>query len=532
MNNKRNKVPRRPKPAAQGRKQTADMAKTAQRRKHINVPYYFVLLLSLWAFCGWVYGGVFYMSEQCSYFAWDATLMHFLLQQNLGFLKAAGRFLLLFYRYPVLGGLLLSSMLTLVVWLLCRIIPIPARFRGLTALIPFGFLAYFVGLNYSINYHRETSWLFSLPLAALVILAVVYLIKRWLAPHSSAGKCGDKWYSSLVPVVLLAAFTTFCALRRSDLITTCSLQRMVESRDWEEMTDKALACRQPSRSVAAYFAIALAETGQLQSRLFELPFQYPHYKVREMDGQKSDGVAIYSLDADFYAGIPNSSYHESMEIMVKNGPQLFLLKKLARAAAVNGEYRLCWKYLTIIDRNPFESGFTKRYREFLHHPRTIASDPEFRHVYAKLPVEDTFEQRYRKPLFMGYSTTLYAGRSFEALDASLMSLLYSKDQRGFLDRVRILSNTQLAPYYQQAVISYTLRDPNILSQFPTIEKNMSLTRFQTFVREAQMYLSDMPRGEKELKAEWLNYYPYYLYFENLLTSTSTHSNEKEKAGVN
>ena len=133
---------------------------------------------------------------------------------------------------------------------------------------------------------------------------------------------------------------------------------------------------------------------------------------------------------------------------------------------------------------------------------------------------------------MGYSTTLYAGRSFEALDASLMSLLYSKDQRGFLDRVRILSNTQLAPYYQQAVISYTLRDPNILSQFPTIEKNMSLTRFQTFVREAQMYLSDMPRGEKELKAEWLNYYPYYLYFENLQTSTSTHSNEKEKAGVN
>ena len=122
-------------------------------------------------------------------------------------------------------------------------------------------------------------------------------------------------------------------------------------------------------------------------------------------------------------------------------------------------------------------------------------------------------------------------REIAFLTKSVDARMLVFDQR-FLDRVRILSNTQLAPYYQQAVISYTLRDPNILSQFPTIEKNMSLTRFQTFVREAQMYLSDMPRGEKELKAEWLNYYPYYLYFENLQTSTSTHSNEKEKAGVN
>lgn len=533
MNKSRKKVNHRTRPVSVHSVPAGSaVGKQRKRRISIRLPYLVTLWLSLWVFCSVVYGSVFYISQQCSYFAWDSTLMRFLLQQDWGWLKAAGRFLLISFHYPVAGGLLLSTMLSLCVLLILRTFPIPARWRFLTALLPYGFLAYFVGLNYSINYHRETSWLFAIPLAALALLALAYAVGRAFTrrPYDTTG---NRWTGGAVSLLLFAGFTAFVTLKRPDIITTCSMQRAMENSDWDKMIDEALSCRRPSRGVAAYYALALSETGQLNSRLFELPFDYPHYKVTEMDGSKSDGTSVYTIDADFYAGIPNASYHDCMEIMVKTGPQLFLLKRLARAAAINGEYRLCWKYLTIIDRNPLEHKFVKRYSAYIRNPKTIGKDPEFMHVYAKLPVENSFEQQYRQPIFMGYTTTLFEGRSLEALDACLMSLLYSKDQTRYMEMVRIIKNTQLAPYYQEAIAGYTLKDPNILSAFPTIDRNMSLTRLQAFVNDAQPYIHDMPKGQKELKHTWLNYYPYYLYFENLQPSGNGKSgNDKDKQGVN
>ena len=57
--------------------------------------------------------------------------------------------------------------------------------------------------------------------------------------------------------------------------------------------------------------------------------------------KENDGVSIYSIDGDFYAGLVNSSYHTAMETLVRRGPQVFTLKRLARAAAMNGESELC-----------------------------------------------------------------------------------------------------------------------------------------------------------------------------------------------
>ena len=57
-----------------------------------NIQFYPLLFLLLWLFCSVIYGDVFYMSQQTSYFAWDKTLMSFILSQDWGWLYAAGRF--------------------------------------------------------------------------------------------------------------------------------------------------------------------------------------------------------------------------------------------------------------------------------------------------------------------------------------------------------------------------------------------------------------------------------------------------------
>ena len=504
-----------------------------------KVPFYPLLFLLLWVFCSGVYGSVFYMSQQTSYFAWDATLMGFLLSQDCGWLYAAGRFLLLSYHYPILGGAVLAMMLTVCSWLLDYIFGFAAKVRFLLVLPPFAFLAYFVALNYSVNYHRETSLLMAVPFAAMVVLGFVAAIRRivsrkrvqflWKIP---AGTKRELLVNNAGAVVAFAAITAFCVYQRDDLVRTCRMMRMLENSDWEGMTDAALGARRPSRSVAAYYAIALAETGQLESRVFEIPYDYPRGKVVEMDGSLSDGTSIYTLDADFYAGLPNVSYHNCMETIVKNGPQLFLLKRMARAAAVNGEKRLCRKYLAIIDRNPFEHKFVERYKQYISNTQAMLAEPEFAHVVNKMPVYDDFEQGYRSPMFLGYNVALREGNTEEALNASVMATLYSKDLDGFLMRARLFGNANLPEYYKQAVMLKSLSNKQVLKYFPTINSEMEMARLRSFVKVAKPYLRNKEEGRRILGKDWRNYYPYYMYFENIPTDEQVKEHEQEKGGVN
>lgn len=503
---------------------------------HAEALYAVLMFASLWIFCSWVYGSVFHLSQQTSYFAWSETLMRFLLQQPFGWLYAAGRLLLTTFHYPALGGLVLALLLSACSWLVQRIFRLSGWWRVIPALLPFAFLAYFVSLDYSINYHRETSALMAFPFAALVVLSIVYGIEKLGARHrTEKGKEPKKGAlaGSMAVVVAFAALTAFSLVWRDGLRRTCTMMRQLEQSDYEGMIDAALASKHPSRSVAAYHAVALAQTGQLETRVFEIPYKYPRMQVREMDGQYSDGVPVYSLDADFYAGFPNEAYSSCMENMVKIGPQIFLLKRLARAAMVNGERRLCWKYLQIIDRNPFEHEFVRKHKEYINNMQAVRNNPEYKHIYDKMPVHDQFAQIYRKPLFLGYNVRLMEGRSIEALHASLVALLYTKDLDGFLMRASLIGNTTMPEYYQQAVVLKSLSDGSVMSSFPAIDRTRQMAVLRSFVGMAKPYLkSNQEEGRKLLKDGWTDYYPYYMYFENLTPEHADQAENKEKGGVN
>lgn len=503
---------------------------------HGEVFYSLVMFASLWAFCSWVYGSVFYLSQQTSYFAWSETLMRFLLQQPLGWFYAAGRLLLTTFHYPIFGGFVLALLLSMGAWLVQKIFALRGWGRIIPALLPFAFLTYFVALDYSINYHRETSILMAIPFVTDLVLAVVYAGKKLFA---RGHKDNLKGYTlgavagSFTVVLAFVALTVFSSVWRDSLRRTCTMMRQLEQSDYEGMIDVALGSKRPSRSVAAYHAVALAQTGQLETRVFEIPYNYSPMRVREMDGQYSDGVPVYSLDADFYAGFPNEAYSNSMENMVKTGPQLFFLKRLARSAMINGERRLCWKYLQIIDRNPFEHEFVEKLKGYINNMQAVKNNPEYKHIYDKMPVHDQFAQIYRKPLFMGYNVSLMEGRSLESLNASLVALLYTKDLDGFLMRASLIGGTQMPEYFQQAVVLKSLSDGRVMERFPTIDRTRQMTMLRTFVGMAKPYLkSNQEEGRKLLKDEWTDYYPYYMYFENLTPEHSDKFGSQEKGGVN
>ncbi|MCR5180222.1 MAG: hypothetical protein K6C30_03275, partial [Bacteroidaceae bacterium] len=69
----------------------------------------FFFLVWLWA--SWWMGDVFRIAYEYSFFAPDATLMHWLWQRSNGLLWIIGRVLLTLYHWPVVGGLLVAILL-------------------------------------------------------------------------------------------------------------------------------------------------------------------------------------------------------------------------------------------------------------------------------------------------------------------------------------------------------------------------------------------------------------------------------------
>ena len=70
-----------------------------------------LLFVLLWVFCSWVYDDVFYMTEQFSFFSFDPVLMEEITSLTLAPMVWSGRFLLLVFKYPLLGGMLSANQL-------------------------------------------------------------------------------------------------------------------------------------------------------------------------------------------------------------------------------------------------------------------------------------------------------------------------------------------------------------------------------------------------------------------------------------
>ena len=213
------------------------------------------------------------------------------------------------------------------------------------------------------------------------------------------------------------------------------------------------------------------------------------------------------------------------------GPSLYVLKHLARLALIDEHWQLARKYLHIIDQAPFEHDFVEKYGAMIGHKELVQADPEFNVVMRTMPTKDSFESMYEEPVFLGYAVELMEGRTTEALTQSLMANLYSKRMPAFLMRCQPLVGTSPAPYIAQGLVTQARKYPEILQAFPQL--NMEMQRFASFLRVAQPYMQDRPRGGVELFDQYHGYYPYYYFFGNLkATRKRDNTATSSAAGVN
>lgn len=496
-----------------------------QQNKNISKQGEYLLhllfFLSTWFLLSIYYGDVMYIAQQNSFFSTKAPLMDFVTSHRpYGYLWWIGRaFLQLFY-YPLLGGAVISLMLTLISGLFGYVFRLHKKLALLQFLPAFLWIGYLLFQGYELYYQSETGMIVGIPVCVFIILILQSCFirtfsKRRIRSAFAIGRGSQKQrildclIILIVPILLIIGNERL----RPYVRPTAHMQRSMQTENWDEIKKTAKECKISARPIAAYYAIALMQTGEITQSLFDIEYNYMDLYLHDRNGNKDFGTAYYESDGNFYAGLINTAYRNALEQLTMDGPSALNLKRLAEASLLNGEHALCEKYLRILECMPFEGEFVERTRALNEKPDLIAQNVRLNKILQLRPVEDGFETLYREPLFLGYNIALLQGRSLEALHASLAACLYSKLIPDFLIRTEPLVNSMLLQNVQDALIMESYKNPNIRKIFRFDE--FSLQKYQVFLNMSASYKGRRDVGAKELKKQFLGYYPYYYYYGNI-----------------
>lgn len=415
---------------------------------------YALLFAGFWWFAAFTYGEVFERAVQESFVCTDAELMKSLTDQDFGSVYVFSRYLLLVFHSPLLGGALLSLLLTASAFFLDRAFRLPLAWRGVTGLLPAALLVYCSSWGIHLYYKSEPSLfvLFSLLFflaSALLGIVLPLLTKAKTEETAEAGhKAGLRWpVGLLTAAVAVAGVHLYATQTQDNTIRTARMQLRILEGDIPALVNDGLEAPQPSRSVAAYYAVGLLYTDRLLDDLFNISYHYPDIHLKDVDGSGEYG--IFNADCNFFSGLINPSYRCAMDQVVMNGPRLYYLKRMAICAIANGEQALAKKYLNIIRQVPFEDDFVAYYAPIADQPELEKQDPVIHKVLQLYPQEQQFEQHYRNPTFLGYNVGVLQGTN-QALPPSIAACLYSKDLPNMAQRAIQLK--QLLPVLPMPVM--------------------------------------------------------------------------------
>ena len=538
---KRNNTPRQ-KEAAKHHKETS---KPKQGRRIRLMPVTVVMFVLVWLWAGVWYGDVLAIARESSFWAPDATLMQHMKGRPWAALWWTGQALLQLYRWPLLGGLATALMLSGGTWLLGYCLRLRGWWRLVQYLPAAAYLCWVAYIGFDLYFEAETGKIMGIPFICFATVLVLALVIRsfsrshkfpaLIRPPKDETPGQNRAQLIAVCLAVLAPMVLTQTMRPYVRVVT-RMQRQMMRQEWQEMAETARGHAELSyRHIAAYYAIALVQTGEQASRLFDIRMDYDTPYIHGYNGSTANAANYYLMDCDFHAGLVETAIHHGVEHMTMNGPSLRSLKLLTKCALLRGEWAVAEKYLRILQYVPFEGDFIARYRPMLKQPELVDADPEFRMVRLTEPMHDSFENFYAQPSFMGYNAALIEGRSINALWNSQLVHIYTKTMPQFIERCRPMQGTTPPRSLSEALFLMSSKAPEVLQLYPGLEYNRA--KLTSFMQEVKPYIGSYEsRAEhaQELFPKWKGYYPYYYFFGNL-KATRGHTKENEGSsnqGVN
>ncbi len=523
-------------PKPQAKQETRDT-----RRTRLLVSPCLVMFVLVWAWAALWYGDVLRIAREFSFWAPDDTLMYYEEGRPWGELWRIGLMLLQLYRWPALGALLTSIFITGSTYLLGYCLRLRGWWRLLQyipAIVCLGITAY---VGFDLYFETETGMIMGIPFLCFLVLLIIAVVIRSFSRHhrmpsfllapkgESRRQYVAQMVAGLITVLLPMGITHWM---RPYVLVTTRMQRLMMEQDWGKMAQTARDHAELSyRPIAAYYAIALTQRGEIGSRLFDIRMDYDDPYMHGFD-RRGNSVANYYLpDCDFYAGLAMTSIHHSMENLTMNGPNLRSLKMLAKCALLTGEWDVAEKYFAILHKVPFEGQWLAKYEPMLRDTAAIDNDPEFKMIRLLEPMRDIFENNLVQPVFLGYNAALLEGRSINALWNSLAVHIYTKSMPQFIYRCQPMQGTTPPESFAEALVLMSNKYPGIEGQYPGLQFHRD--RLTKFANDVKPYMKDRPKYARKLFDKYKGYYPYYYFFGNLKATKKREDNKgTSNSGVN
>ena len=513
---------------------------TEGKKKPVRLPVLLIFFIIVLVWAAWYYGSVFHLSREYSFWVPDTRQLDYLLSCSFGSLRYIGRSLLMTYKYPWLGGLLMALMLTLGTWLVGYCWRLSAKWRSLQYLPALAYMGCITYYGLDIFFEAETGYIFGIPFLVLLVLAICGIIIRsfsrkkvhaLFAIPADETRCNN-FLQLAVCIIGFAAIIGYNEWKRPYVRVIAQLASMEQEQDWEGIQKVARAhAYQSNRPMACMYAIALVHTEQIAYRMYDIRLDYDSLYVHGMDGTHNNASSMYIPEGCYHGGFSESCMHSCMEQMVMEGPTLRLMKLYIKSALMRSEWELCRKYLRILSDVPFEGAFCKKYGAMVGNDSLVNADPEIAKIRLTEPLHDSFESMYQQPLFMGYNLALIEGRSVHALYNSLCVCLYTKLMPAFMERLEPLVGTTPPDIIGDGILLSSTKNAGIEEHFTGL--NLRIPMIRSFMQQIQPYMSDRPGNAYKLFGKYKGYYPYYYFFGNLKATKKGYTGQMtSNSGVN
>lgn len=512
-----------------------------KERKPLLLPILPILFLATYFWAAWYYGDVLRMARERSFWVPSTEQMEFLLSQEYGGLWYIGRMMLSLFRYPWLGALLPATMITWGTWCLGYGLRLKAGWRWLQYLPAGAYMTFLAYEGINLFYENETGAILGVLFCVCFILTIWAIIIASFSRKKSPAIIGipkdeSAWQNRVQLIAVAVIFVAQGVMTEVWRPYTRVIAKMnvgLLNRDWQGMIKTARENAEMSyRPIAAYYAIALVNTNQICERLYDIRLDFDEvYMHQRNDDKNVHALTLYQEDCDYYAGFIQTCIHHAMERVTMIGPNIHSLELLTKCALMTGEWEVAKKYLRILRDVPFEKEFVEKYSAYLDKPEVVNADSEMAFIRQLEPINDSFENTYQQPVFLGYNAALTEGRSKNALLNSLAVCMYSKSMPAFMMRTQPLQGSLPPENIADALCLMSSKDPNIMQRFPGLEYRHQ--KLASALGEMKPYMKDRPKYAPELFPRYKGYYPYYYFFGNLkATRKSTKTEGSSTVGVN
>jgi hypothetical protein len=287
---------------------------------------------------------------------------------------------------------------------------------------------------------------------------------------------------------------------------------------YEQQYEKLIAFNtaSPSNNILTNYLnnIALAETGQLTSRLFEFP-QSPDGSTLFLEWEIVGEVLRRGGYFYYTVGMVNEANRWAYEYMVMRGFTPEVLKMLIKTELINGNYRVAEKYISILKKSIYYRSEARNFEKLLFDDEAVNADPELGEKKRLKPKVDFFVQSDNPAanleLLVSTDTT-----NFYALEYQFAWLLLQKDVQSVGRNLPLLEKfgyRQMPRHIQEAAAGYKLLQMGPFPELEYLEIDPRIEqRFRQYYQTFQQNSSSKERAQRALYPNFHETFWYYLFF--------------------